>query len=48
LPGDTIILSKGIDEVNDGTVYVEGINESSNSAVFKSRLKVQEKRIISI
>lgn len=42
LPGDTIILKKGIDEANEGTVYVEGINESSSMAVFKSRLKIQK------
>jgi len=43
LPGETIILKKGIDDEDGNTVYVEGINGGNNSAVFKSRLKVQEK-----
>ncbi len=43
LPGDTIILKKGIDEEDGSTVYVEGINDGNSLTVFKSRFKVQEK-----
>jgi len=43
LPSETIILKKGIDDEDGSTVYVEGINDGNNSAVFKSRFKVQEK-----
>lgn len=43
LPGDTLILRKGIDEADKGTVYVEGINECSNLVAFKSRLKIQSR-----
>ncbi len=43
LPGDTIILKKGIDEEDGSTVYVEGINDGNSLTVFKSRLRIQEK-----
>ncbi len=43
LPGDTLILRKGIDESDKGIVYVEGTSENSDLVVFKSKLKIQSR-----
>lgn len=40
LPGETIILKTGIDVEDKRTVYAEGINEGSNTVVFKSKIEI--------
>ena len=40
LPGDTITLLKDITKVNEKFIYIEGINQTNNSVVFKSVVSI--------
>jgi acyl-ACP thioesterase len=40
LPGDTLILLKDVSKAGEGIIYIEGVNEKDNHAVFRSRLTI--------
>jgi medium-chain acyl-[acyl-carrier-protein] hydrolase len=42
LPGDTLALYKDISEVNEGIIYIEGINEKDLKTAFKAHVKVNK------
>lgn len=42
LPGDTIVLYKDNSMVNEGKLYIEGINEKDGSVIFKSIILFEE------
>jgi acyl-ACP thioesterase len=43
LPGHTISLWKDETRVNDGYIYIEGLNENNNKTVFKTQLHIRER-----
>jgi len=40
LPGDTLILLKDVSKAGEGIIYIEGVNEKDNHAVFRSRITI--------
>lgn len=42
LPGDTILLLKDTSKIDEGLVYIEGVNKIENKIIFKSQLNVRE------
>ncbi|MDF2989044.1 MAG: hypothetical protein K0R50_4554, partial [Eubacterium sp.] len=43
LPGDNLILNRDISALNSNQLYIEGISEKNNKAVFKSQVEIQLK-----
>ncbi|MBY7144798.1 acyl-ACP thioesterase [Virgibacillus sp. NKC19-3] len=42
LPGETIMLKKGLSGTDAGVVHIEGINENDHNVIFKARMEIRE------